>query len=421
MDCFHKQQDVLYCEQVSCQDIVRQFGTPVYVYSRQSIESRWQAFHRAFGATPHSICYAVKACSNIAILDILAKLGSGFDIVSGGELERVRCAGGRLDTVVFSGVGKTAAEIELAINSNIKCLHIESAAELDLIEQIAEHLNKAVAVGLRVNLDMDVATHPYIATGHHSNKFGVSIEEAAVIARTIAEHPLLRLSGLACHIGSHITALDPFREAAQGLLAYADTLCEQGHTIEHIDFGGGYSTAADAPSTQEYIQSYIDVVGTRPYEIVVEPGRAIVGESGILLTQVMYLKERSETRSFAIVDAAMNDFIRPALYQAKHALQLAIGKRDDGAAATEKRWDIVGPVCESGDFLAQDMCLSLAEGDVLALMSAGAYGFSMSSNYNSRPRAAEVLVDGQEVHLIRQRETFSDLIKTEQRVPPRAD
>ncbi len=412
MKAFYKNDNVLFCEAVSCETITQRYGTPVYVYSRNGIERQWHLFNLAFGSHPHEICYAVKACSNVAILNLLAKLGSGFDVVSGGELERVRHAGGDLSKVVFSGVGKTVDEIELAIKSKIKCLDIESQAELKAINQVASHLDEQVSVGLRINPDIDAKTHPYIATGMRDNKFGVCFEEAQELTKQLVSSPYLQLIGVACHIGSQITDLKPFCDAAQRLVSYADTLSSQGAPITQIDFGGGYSGATTAPSAEEYISVFIDAVGKRNYKIIIEPGRSIVGENGVLLTKAMYLKQQTKGKKFVIVDAAMNDLIRPALYQAKHAVQVAKPNMD-AQDRQEAIWDIVGPVCESGDFLAQDCPIEVATGDVLALMSAGAYGFSMASNYNSRPRVAEVLVDGDKTHLIGQRETFADLIKNE--------
>lgn len=407
---FYKHRDVLHCEGVPLTSVAKEFGTPVYVYSRTAIEQCWRRFEQAFQTRPHQICYAVKACSNIAILNVLAELGSGFDIVSGGELERVKRAGGDPGKVVFSGVGKSMQEIELALTSRIKCLHVESKAELDAIEQVAAHLGVRAMLGLRINPEINAQTHPYIATGLSTSKFGVCLDQVPALLQQIVQSNVMQLTGIACHIGSQITQTEPFAEAARCLVAAADEWAGHGVTISHIDFGGGFSSETTAPSPETYVKTLIDAVGDRPWEIVIEPGRAIVGENGALLTRVEYLKPGATQadKNFAVVDAAINDFIRPALYQAQHPVQPV----QPGSGPTQV-WDIVGPVCESSDFLARGCVLTLAPGDLLAVLSAGAYGFSMSSNYNSRPRAAEVLVHKDASYLIGKRETLQDLTRNE--------
>lgn len=407
--------DGAYVERVSLTEIAEQFGTPIYVYSRAMLEARWKAFDEAFSGCKHRICYAVKACSNLAVLNILSSLGSGFDIVSGGELERVLRAGGRADRVVFSGVGKLAAEIERALKVGVGCLNIESAAELRAVEKAARATGRAAAVSLRVNPEVDAGTHDYITTGTAESKFGVSAEEATELYRYADRSEQLNPVGLSCHIGSQITRLEPFAVAAEFLTKLADEVTAQGCTIRHLDFGGGLGIGEASPAVSRYGGLLMEIVGNRPWDIWVEPGRAIVGEAGLLLTRVIYLKH-GKHKHFAVVDAGMNDFLRPALYQAEHPV-VAV---DVDAAAKSLRamhdWDVVGSICESGDFLARDCRLSLAEGDLVAVLAAGAYGFSMAGNYNSRPRPAEVVVDGAQIHLVRLRETFADLMSGERLV-----
>ncbi len=395
-------------------DIAHQFGTPVYVYSRAGIEDNWRRIDAAFGARDRLVCYAVKACSNIAVLDVLARLGSGFDIVSGGELERVLKAGGDPAKVVFSGVGKQMWEIERALRAGIGCFNVESAAELAQIEQAAGDLNRAAPVAVRVNPDVDANTHPYIATGLRDGKFGVGIDEAEALYDEIQRSPLLEARGVDCHIGSQVTDIAPYREALQSTVALADRLARRGVGIEHLDIGGGFGIAyADAgpPPVEDYIAAVVDAVGARPYRIITEPGRAVAGSAGLLLTSVLHRK-RNGGADFAVVDAAMNDLLRPALYQARHDI-VAVRRRGGETRA----FNVVGPVCESGDTLGRAHLADARRGDLLAILSAGAYGFSMAGNYNSRTRPAEVIVDGGEAHLVRLRESIQDLIEGECLLP----
>ncbi len=398
----------LRLESVPLYTIADRFGTPTYVYSGATFEQNWRAFDSALYGRAHSVCYAVKACSNIALLQLLAKLGSGFDIVSGGELERVRRVGGDLNKVVFSGVGKLPHEIENALRSNIRCLNVESSAELKAVEQTAERLGGVAPVALRINPDVAIDTHRYIATGFGESKFGVSPGQARDMYRRIAGSNVLQAVGIGCHIGSQITTTEPFAQAAKLLIELADELVADGLPLQHIDFGGGFAAGDGTLSAHEYMQVLTDAIGDRPWEVLIEPGRSISGTAGLLLTQVIYLKKNGR-KKFAVVDAAMNDLIRPALYQAKHSL---VEVREHIGLAHDE-WDIVGAVCESGDFIAHDCRLRIKEGDLLAVLTAGAYGFSMAGNYNSRPRAAEVLVDGEQFHLIRTRETVTDLMANE--------
>lgn len=407
MPYFENRNGQLFAENVALADIAEQYGTPAYVYSRAAIESAWTALDQAFVSKPHQICYAVKANSNLAVLKVLADLGSGFDIVSGGELARVLAAGGDPAKVVFSGVGKTAAEIQQALEIGIHCFNVESEAELERIDAVAQQLNIQAPVSLRVNPDVDAQTHPYISTGLKENKFGVDINEAPRVYARAAEMAGINVVGVDCHIGSQLTEVRPFQDALTRVLALIDTLAEQGITLEHIDIGGGLGICYDdevPPSAQEYADAVLEGLQGRDLTILMEPGRSIVGNAGVLLTTVEFLKP-TEHKNFALVDAAMNDLIRPALYSGWHQV---LPVQTQTAAATEQ-WDIVGPVCETGDFLAKDRALALSPGDVLAVMSAGAYGFVMSSNYNSRQRPVELLVDGDQVRVIRQRESVESL------------
>jgi diaminopimelate decarboxylase len=405
----------LHLEDNALSDIAERYGTPCYVYSRQHIETSWQAFDQALKGQDHLICYAVKANANLAVLNLLAKLGSGFDIVSIGELERVLHAGGEAKKIIFSGVGKQSHEIIRALETGIYCFNVESLSELEKINHIAGALNVQAPVALRLNPDIDPKTHPYISTGLKSSKFGISSQDALQSCLHAAKLPHIRFIGLDCHIGSQLTEMDPFERAADYLLSLVDTLDEQGITLQHIDIGGGLGVRyhqEQPPSVESYVQTLRQKLANHSLKLVIEPGRSLMANAGLLLTQVITLKP-GESKNFAIVDAAMTDLMRPALYQAWHDIKPL--KSD--TTAEEKVWDIVGPVCESGDFLGQDRTLKLFEGDLLAICSAGAYGFVMSSQYNARPRAAEVMIDGKQTHLIRRREVIEDLWQLESILP----
>lgn len=411
MDYFHFQDDELWVENLRLQSIAEKIGTPAYVYSRATLERHWHAFNAAFGSHPHLICYAVKANSNLAILHTLARLGSGFDVVSVGELERVIAAGGDPQKVVFSGVGKQVHELERALELGIYCFNIESYSELTLLNEIAGRKKQMAPVSLRVNPDVNANTHPYIATGLKENKFGIDIDQAREIYRRHTEFSHLQFIGLDCHIGSQLTELSPFMDALDRCLALMDECEKFGLRIEHLDLGGGLGVSyhdETPPQPREQVDAILKKLGSRPIKIILEPGRAIMANAGILLTKVILLKE-NVGKHFAVVDAAMNDLIRPALYQAWQSI-IPVQPRDNGV---NEFFDVVGPVCETGDFLGKDRHLNLLPGDLLAVRGSGAYGFSMSSNYNTRPRAAEVLVDGQDLHLIRSRETIEDLYRHE--------
>ena len=411
MTALHYVDGVLQLEQVNLAALAGQFGTPCYVYSRAAIERAYRAYDAAFGAQPHRVCYAVKANSNLAVLNVLARLGAGFDVVSGGELARVLRAGGRADRVVFSGVGKSTEELRQALAAGIACFNVESAAELERLNEVAMALGLRAPVALRVNPDVDAGTHPYISTGLKENKFGIPADDALALYRRAASLPGLRVCGVACHIGSQMTDLAPLREAAGRIGALRLALLAENIAIDHVDLGGGLGIAYRdevVPSAADYAAAIGEPFAGSGVEISIEPGRSIVGPAGVLLTRVEYLKPGTD-RNFAIVDAAMNDLLRPALYAAHHAV---LPLRQAGGQA--KVWELVGPVCESGDFLAHARSLALAQGDLLALRDAGAYGFAMSSNYNTRPRAPEVMVDGDKAYLIRARETLDDLWRGEQ-------
>lgn len=412
MEAFYYRLGQLHAEQVPVAEIVARYGTPVYVYSRAALEHNWRAFDQAFGAYPHRICYAVKANSNLAVLNLLARLGSGFDIVSGGELERVLKAGGQADRIVFSGVGKREDELRRALEVGIACFNVEVAEELDCLDRIARALKVKAPVSLRVNPDVDAKTHPYIATGLKENKFGIAMGSALDEYLRAADLPGLEIVGISCHIGSQLTELSPFLDALDKVLILAERLEAAGITLRHLDLGGGlgicYRDEAP-PEPAEYVAAILQKLAGRSCEIWLEPGRAIAGNAGILVTRVEYLKA-TPTKNFAIVDAGMNDLLRPALYQAWQEI-VPIRLRHDVPARV---YDIVGPVCESGDFLGRERSLALVPRDLLAVRSAGAYGFSMSSNYNSRPRPAEVLVDGHRVYLVRRREAIEDLWRGEE-------
>ncbi len=414
MSFFSHRNGELHAENVALSQIAAEFGTPCYVYSRAALTDVFQRYDRAFGSRPHLICYAAKANSNLAILNVLARLGSGFDIVSVGELERVLAAGGDPRKIVFSGVGKSAEEMRRALAVGIRCFNVESESELQRLEKVAGEAGKKAPVSLRVNPDVDAKTHPYISTGLKENKFGVPFEEALRIYRSARQLRNLNVVGIDCHIGSQLTEVAPFVDAFRKVLGLVDALATEGITVSHLDLGGGlgirYRDEVPPPPDQ-YVAALFDVIGGRKQEILLEPGRSIVGNAGLLLTRVEYLKHGA-ARNFAIVDAAMNDLMRPALYDAWHEVMPV--RPGTGAA---RRYEIVGPVCESGDFLARDRELALKESDLLAIMSAGAYGMAMSSNYNSRPRAAEVMVDGDRMHLIRERERTTELYAGERLLP----
>lgn len=415
MDYFNYRDGELYAEDVPLSQVAQRFGSPCYVYSRATIERHWHAFDDAFADHNHLICYAVKANSNLAVLNVLARLGSGFDIVSVGELERVLKAGGEPAKIVFSGVAKTADEIRRALQAGIGCFNVESEAELQRINAVAAELGCRAPVSLRVNPDVDAHTHPYISTGLKENKFGIAIERAPDVYRIAAALAHIEVIGVDCHIGSQLTSTAPFTDALSRLLVLLDTLAADGITLQHLDIGGGLGIRyADEtpPQPAEYVAALLPLLGERRYKILTEPGRAIVGNAGVLLTRVEYLKD-NEAHHFAIVDAGMNDLIRPALYGAWQDI-IAVEPRQD---VPQQSYDIVGPVCETGDFLGKQRQLALAPGDLLAVRSAGAYGFVMSSNYNSRPRPAEVLVDGDQMFLVRERETLTDLFAGEHCLP----
>ncbi len=404
----------LHVESVSLERIAVEFGTPCYVYSHATLIAAYREFDSAFAGRDHLICYAVKANSNLAILNLFARLGSGFDIVSGGELKRVLNAGGDPQKVVFSGVGKHPEEMRAALAAGIFCFNVESEAELLRLNQIAAEMNRLAPVSLRVNPDVDARTHPYISTGLKENKFGIPFDEAEKLYLSAQQFSNIRFTGLDCHIGSQLTELNPFIEAAEKVLALLARLEAQGSRIEHLDLGGGLGirySSETPPLARDYVTALCAKIGQRSQRILIEPGRALVGNSGLLLTRVEYLKH-TPYRDFAIVDAAMNDLIRPALYDAYHEV-LPVTVSEENA----KMYQIVGPVCETGDFLGHDRRLSLRQGDLLAVMSAGAYGMSMSSNYNTRPRAAEVMVEGDHIHLIRERESVEQLIAHERILP----
>lgn len=415
MNHFEYRSGRLFAEDVDVQRIIDEVGSPCYVYSRATLERHWNAFDGVFDGHKHLICYAVKANSNLAVLNVLAKLGSGFDIVSGGELRRVIAAGGQPSNVVFSGVGKTGEEMRYALELGIRCFNVESLAELERLNEVAADMGKCAPVSLRVNPDVDAKTHPYISTGLKDNKFGIDIESAPAVYQRAAELLNINVIGIDCHIGSQLSEITPFVDALDRVLVLIDTLASQGINLSHIDIGGGLGiTYRDEtpPSPAEYAAAVLTPLKKRGLEIILEPGRAIAGNAGILLTQVEFLKHGKE-KNFAIVNAAMNDLIRPALYGAWQDI-IPVQPRGGGES---KVYDVVGPVCETGDFLGKDRALDIVAGDVLAVCSAGAYGFSMSSNYNSRPRVAEVMVDGDHYHVVRERETVHDLWRGESTLP----
>ena len=408
MDFFQYKNEQLYVEDLPVKQLAEEFGTPLYIYSRATLKRHWHAFDSALREHPHLICYAVKANSNIGILNVMAKLGSGFDIVSQGELERVLAAGGEASKVVFSGVAKSRAEIMRALEVGIRCFNVESIAELHHINQIAGEMGKIAPISLRVNPDVDAHTHPYISTGLKENKFGVSVDEAREVYKLAATLPHVKITGMDCHIGSQLTELQPFLDATDRLIRLIEQLQEDGITLKHLDLGGGLGvTYSDEtpPHPSDYAAALLNKLkGYENLEIILEPGRAIAANAGILVAKVQYLKS-NESRNFAISDTGMNDMIRPALYEA----YMNIIEIDRTLEREKAIYDVVGPVCETSDFLGKQRELAIAEGDYIAQRSAGAYGASMSSNYNSRPRTAEVLVDGNKAHLIRRRESLSEL------------
>lgn len=414
MSAFTYQANQLYAENIPVTAIADQFGTPTYIYSKKHIIEQFKSYQDSLQGATSLICYAVKANSNIAILNILAKLGAGFDIVSRGELERVLAAGGKANKIVFSGVGKSFDDITRALDVGVYCFNVESVNELNRIQTIAERMGKKAPISLRINPDVDAKTHPYISTGLKENKFGIDIAEAERIYEYASTLKNLDIKGIDCHIGSQLTTLDPFLDALDRLLVLTDKLIQKGITIEHLDLGGGLGVCyhdEKPPVAQEYIQAVRERLIGRDLTLLFEPGRYIVANAGILVTRIEYLKDTTH-KNFAIVDAAMNDLIRPALYEAWMNIQPVIQKQEQ-----PKQYDIVGPICETGDFLGKDRSLSVNEGDLLAIFSAGAYGFAMSSNYNSRARAAEVIVEGDKIHLIRDRETLASLYANEHLLP----
>tara|TARA_R110002110_G_C13470513_1_gene720852 strand:+ start:93990 stop:95246 length:1257 start_codon:yes stop_codon:yes gene_type:complete len=415
MSFFTYRDGALFAEDVPVAQIAAEHGTPCYVYSRAALESAYQQYEQALSGCDHLVCYAVKANSNLAVLDVLARLGAGFDIVSGGELERVIAAGGSPEKIVFSGVAKKPAEMQRALELGIGCFNLESAAELEVLNRVAGECGKVAPVSVRVNPDVDAKTHPYISTGLRENKFGVSMEEALSVYARANELAHVEVIGLDCHIGSQLTEISPFIDALRRLLDLIDALAAQGITIRHLDLGGGLGVRyrdETPPSIADYIGAIRSELGTRELKLMFEPGRSITANAGLLITRVEYLKPTRE-RNFALIDAAMNDMIRPALYQAWLDIQPVLL----GGSGHSASWDIVGPVCETGDFLGKDRELTLDQGDLLAIFGAGAYGFTMSSNYNTRGRAAEIMVDADAAIVVRERETFADMIRTERCLP----
>jgi diaminopimelate decarboxylase len=415
MDHFQYRHGELHVEDVPLREIAADYGTPCYVYSRATLERHWHAFDDAFDGHPHLVCFAVKANSNLAVLNVLARLGSGFDIVSVGELERVLAAGGDPGRILFSGVGKQAHEMRRALEVGIRCFNVESAAELERLDAVAAELGTTAPVALRVNPDVDAQTHPYISTGLRENKFGVAIDEAPALYRRAQDLPHIRVSGVDCHIGSQLTQLGPFLDALDRVLLLVERLGADGIALDHLDLGGGLGVRyrdETPPEPGDYAAALLEKLGDSPVEVFIEPGRAISANAGILLTRVEYLKH-SEAKDFAVVDAAMNDLIRPSLYQAWQSIVTV----EESPVGTPGVYDLVGPICETGDFLGKQRELTLREGSLLAVRSAGAYGFTMASNYNTRARAAELIVDGTRVHVARRRETLAELFAGEATLP----
>ncbi|MFK8329088.1 diaminopimelate decarboxylase [Pseudomonas sp. BJa5] len=414
MDAFNYRDGELFAEGVALSAIAERFGTPTYVYSRAHIEAQYRSYADALQGVSHLVCFAVKANSNLGVLNLLARLGAGFDIVSGGELERVLAAGGRADRVVFSGVGKTREDMRRALEVGVHCFNVESTDELERLQVVAAEMGVRAPVSLRVNPDVDAGTHPYISTGLKENKFGIAIADAEEVYIRAAQLPNLEVVGVDCHIGSQLTTLEPFLDALDRLLALVDRLGDCGILLRHLDLGGGVGVRyrdEEPPLAGDYIKAVRERVGERDLALVFEPGRYIVANAGVLLTRVEYLKH-TEHKDFAIVDAAMNDLIRPALYQAWMDVTAVQPRAGEG-----RTYDVVGPICETGDFLAKERTLNLAEGDLLAVHSAGAYGFVMSSNYNTRGRCAEILVDGDQAYEVRRRETVAELFAGESLLP----
>ncbi|MCI1020706.1 diaminopimelate decarboxylase [Pseudomonas putida] len=414
MNAFNYRDGELFAEGVALSAIAERYGTPTYVYSRAHIEAQYRSYADALQGTEHLVCFAVKANSNLGVLNVLARLGAGFDIVSGGELERVLAAGGRADRVVFSGVGKTREDMRRALEVGVHCFNVESTDELERLQVVAAEMGKVAPVSLRVNPDVDAGTHPYISTGLKENKFGIAIADAEAIYVRAAQLPNLEVVGVDCHIGSQLTTVEPFLDALDRLLVLVDRLAECGIHLRHLDLGGGVGVRyrdEQPPQVVDYIKAIRERVGERDLALVFEPGRYIVANAGVLLTRVEYLKH-TEHKDFAIIDAAMNDLIRPALYQAWMGVSAVKPRAGEGRA-----YDLVGPICETGDFLGKDRVLNLAEGDLLAVESAGAYGFVMSSNYNTRGRCAEILVDGDQAFEVRRRETIAELYAGESLLP----
>ena len=414
MNAFNYRDGQLFAEGVALSAVAERFGTPTYVYSRAHIEAQYRSYTDALQGAEHLVCFAVKANSNLGVLNVLARLGAGFDIVSGGELERVLAAGGRADRVVFSGVGKTREDMRRALEVGVHCFNVESTDELERLQVVAAEMGKVAPVSLRVSPDVDAGTHPYISTGLKENKFGIAIADAEAIYVRAAQLPNLEVVGVDCHIGSQLTTVEPFLDALDRLLDLVDRLADCGIHLRHLDLGGGVGVRyrdEEPPLVADYIKAIRERVGKRDLALVFEPGRYIVANAGVLLTRVEYLKH-TEHKDFAIIDAAMNDLIRPALYQAWMGVSAVIPREGEGRA-----YDLVGPICETGDFLGKDRVLNLAEGDLLAVQSAGAYGFVMSSNYNTRGRCAEILVDGDQAFEVRRRETIAELYAGESLLP----
>lgn len=414
MDHFTYRDNRLFAEDIAIEDIVKEHGSPCYIYSRATFERHWAAFNDALSAHDHLVCFAVKANSNLAVLNVLAKIGSGFDIVSGGELERVLAAGGEASKVVFSGVGKTATEMRRGLDVGIRCFNVESEAELILLNDVAGEMGVKAPISIRVNPDVDAKTHPYISTGLKENKFGIDIALVPEVYARASEMPNLTIKGVDCHIGSQLTETRPFIDALDRILALIDQLADMGINIHHLDLGGGLGIQyrdENPPLPAEYATALSEKLAGRDLQILIEPGRAIAGNAGILVTQVEFLKSNDEKR-FAVVDAAMNDLMRPALYSAWQDI-VPVNKKEGHSQC----YDIVGPICETGDFLGKDRELIIEAGDLLAVRSSGAYGFTMSSNYNSRPRVAEIMVDGDKMHVVRERETIESLFANEKVLP----
>jgi diaminopimelate decarboxylase len=419
MTAFSLKNGVLHAESVALPTIAEQFGTPAYVYSRAALEGSLREFHDVLGSHPAGqgalVCYAVKANSNLAILNVFARLGAGFDIVSGGELQRVLAAGADPKKVVFSGVGKTAEEMKRALDVGIFCFNVESAPELERLNEVAGQCGKKAPISLRVNPNVDPKTHPYISTGLKGAKFGVAYDSALALYRRAAALPNIEVTGIDCHIGSQLLDPSPFVEALDRILALVDQMAAEGIAIHHLDLGGGlgikYNAEQIQPTVASYLTPLLDKLAGRGLQVVLEPGRRLVGNAGLLLTKIEFLKQ-GEAKNFAIIDAAMNDLMRPALYEAWHDILPVVPRSGEAHA-----YDVVGPVCETGDFLGQDRLLAVAPGDLLAVMSAGAYGMAMASNYNTRPRAVELMVDGDRIHVVRQRETVEQLYAGESILP----